>query len=134
MRIVRLFHKPEIDQTVMEQINAPCEDVRVEGMTDSVPVPAESFILREVTIPNETANCHQSPAVQLVIALDGGMRIASSSGDVYDLQPGELLLVEDVTGPGHRTWNYEGRRLHVRIPAGVDVLALLGATRSPLNA
>jgi hypothetical protein len=39
--------------------------------------------------------------------LDGGIEIETSTGDTRNFAAGEVILVEDTTGKGHRTRNLE---------------------------
>ena len=41
--------------------------------------------------------------------LDGGIQIETSTGDTKSFAPGEVILVEDTTGKGHRTKNLEAK-------------------------
>ncbi len=45
---------------------------------------------------------HNAPARQLVVMLEGGVEIEVSSGEKRIFHPGDILLVEDLTGKGHR--------------------------------
>jgi hypothetical protein len=38
---------------------------------------------------------------------DGGIQIETSTGDIKNFPPGEVILAEDTTGKGHRTKNLE---------------------------
>lgn len=48
---------------------------------------------------------HTSPNRQFIVLLDGEIEIETSLGDVRSFKGGEILLVEDVSGKGHRTRN-----------------------------
>lgn len=48
---------------------------------------------------------HTAPARQFIILLDGEIEIETSLGVVRRFKGGEVLLVEDVSGKGHRTRN-----------------------------
>ena len=52
---------------------------------------------------------HCAPQKQYIVLLDGGIEIETSLGEVRQFQTGEILLVEDVTGKGHKTKNLEKR-------------------------
>ena len=41
--------------------------------------------------------------------LDGGIQIETSTGDTKSFAPGEVILVEDTNGKGHRTKNLEAK-------------------------
>jgi hypothetical protein len=86
------------------------EDVEVP-LIDSGPIgklsekiPATSIIFREVA-PSYDWDFHTAPQRQYIILLDGQIQIETSSGDVRQFCGGDILLVEDTTGKGHRTKN-----------------------------
>jgi hypothetical protein len=58
---------------------------------------------------------HNAPAHQFVVTLSGVTEIEASDGEIRRFGPGEILLVEDVSGKGHRTRN-EGQRSALHIP------------------
>lgn len=48
---------------------------------------------------------HNAPARQYIVLLDGIIEIETSLGDKRLFKSGEVLLVEDVSGKGHKTKN-----------------------------
>ncbi|BAP32602.1 uncharacterized protein CHSO_3565 [Chryseobacterium sp. StRB126] len=52
---------------------------------------------------------HCAPQKQYIVLLDGGVEIETSLGEKRKFQTGEILLVEDVTGKGHKTKNLESK-------------------------
>jgi len=65
----------------------------------SEPVGASAFmVLRSAAGWSDAA--HPAPARQFMIMLEGSLEI-SASGETREFSPGEVLLVEDTTGPGH---------------------------------
>lgn len=52
---------------------------------------------------------HCAPQKQYIILLDGGVEIETSLGESRQFATGEILLVEDVTGKGHKTKNIDKR-------------------------
>ena len=66
--------------------------------------PVKGIIFREVE-PSYDYNFHNAPQKQYIILLDGGIEIETSLGEIRRLDGGEILLVEDTTGKGHRTRN-----------------------------
>lgn len=50
---------------------------------------------------------HTAPEKQFVVLLDGGVEIETSTGEKRIFQAGEVLLMEDTTGKGHRSSNIE---------------------------
>ena len=72
-------------------------------------LPAGSVIFREVE-PAYDWDFHNVPQRQYIILLDGQTEIETSGGETRVFGPGEVLLVEDTTGKGHRSRNL----LHAR--------------------
>ena len=66
--------------------------------------PVKGIIFREVE-PTYDYNFHNAPQKQYIILLDGGIEIETSLGETRKFGAGEILLVEDTTGKGHRTRN-----------------------------
>jgi hypothetical protein len=66
--------------------------------------PAGGLIFREVE-PSYDYDFHTAPQKQYIILLDGEIEIETSLGDKRKFTAGEILLVEDITGKGHRTKN-----------------------------
>ncbi|WP_027387826.1 cupin domain-containing protein [Chryseobacterium gregarium] len=55
-------------------------------------------------------NFHCAPQKQYIVLLDGGVEIETSSGEIRKFQTGEILLVEDTSGKGHKTKNLEKKK------------------------
>lgn len=51
---------------------------------------------------------HPSPARQLILLLTGTIELETGDGERRRIGPGNTLLLEDVTGRGHRTRNVGG--------------------------
>lgn len=64
----------------------------------------ENLIFREV-VPEYDYEFHRAPARQFIILLDGELEIETSLGEKRTFGPGEILLVEDTEGKGHRSRN-----------------------------
>ena len=50
-----------------------------------------------------TSDWHPSPAHQWFLLLAGELEVETGGGETRRLSAGDAVLVEDVTGPGHRT-------------------------------
>lgn len=50
---------------------------------------------------------HCAPQRQYIVLLDGGVEIETSLGEIRQFQTGEILLVENTLGKGHKTKNLE---------------------------
>ncbi|MFA6752094.1 MAG: hypothetical protein WCR81_07900 [Fermentimonas sp.] len=71
-------------------------------------VAVKSLQFRKVS-PDYDYDFHHAPQRQYIVLLDGGIEIETSLGEVRQFQTGEILLVEDTNGKGHRTKNLERR-------------------------
>ena len=101
------------------------EDVEIE-LTDrgevgrlSEWVAADSVAFRENS-PDYDWDWHHAPARQLIVLLDGAIEIEVTSGEKRAFGGGDVLLVEDTSGRGHRTRTTDGRSrrsLFIRLPA-----------------
>lgn len=67
-------------------------------------LPVDSIIFRKVT-PQYDYDFHNAPARQYIALMDGGVEIENSLGEKRIFDTGEVILVEDTTGKGHRTRN-----------------------------
>jgi hypothetical protein len=86
------------------------EDVEIElrekgnvGRLSDI-LPTKEIIFREVE-PSYDWNFHTAPQKQYIILLDGEIEIETSLGEIRRFNAGEVLLVEDTTGKGHKTRN-----------------------------
>ncbi len=69
-------------------------------------LPANGVVFREVE-PSYNWNFHTAPQKQYIILLDGEIEIETSLGEKRIFKAGEVLLVEDTTGKGHKTRNLQ---------------------------
>ena len=74
----------------------------------SRPIPASAVIFR-TTEPGYDYDWHPAPRRQFIVLLDGAIEIEVSTGVKRTFRGGDVLLVEDTTGRGHRTRNIEAR-------------------------
>lgn len=103
--------------TRFDEIEIPLMDAGEIGRL-SDPLAADSVIFRE-TGADYDYDWHPAPARQLVVLLDGEIEIEVGAGEVRRFGGGEILLLEDTTGRGHRTRNVgpvPRRSLFVRLP------------------
>ncbi|KPX41387.1 hypothetical protein RA263_24155 [Pseudomonas syringae pv. tagetis] len=54
------------------------------------------------TPAHSTYEWHPAPEEQYVITLSGTLEFSTTGGENFVLHPGEILLAQDTTGPGHR--------------------------------
>lgn len=67
---------------------------------------AKSVIFREVE-PGYDWNYHNAPERQYIVLLDGEIEIETSLSEKRTFKGGDVLLMEDVTGKGHKTKNLQ---------------------------
>ncbi|MBW3624568.1 MAG: hypothetical protein KY468_14270 [Armatimonadetes bacterium] len=74
-------------------------------------IPAKEVIFRR-NDPGYDYDWHPAPRKQFIILLDGAIELEVTDGERRTLRGGEILLLEDTTGRGHRTKNVEPRERH----------------------
>jgi len=100
-----------------EDIEVPLSDSGNVGKLSDV-LTTKGIIFREVE-PSYDWNFHTAPQKQYVILLDGEIEIETSLGAKRIFKNGEVLLVEDTTGKGHKTKNVQPKKrksLFVTLP------------------
>lgn len=104
MKVTRIYSDEQGDSH-FEEIEIPLTNQGDIGfLSENIKVTALQF--RKVS-PNYNYDFHCAPQRQYIVLLDGGVEIESSLGEVRKFQTSEILLVEDVSGKGHRTKNIE---------------------------
>ncbi|HLT07715.1 MAG TPA: hypothetical protein VK014_09320 [Cyclobacteriaceae bacterium] len=79
-------------------------------------IPAKGLLFREVA-PSYDYDFHTAPQRQYIILLDGEIEIETSIGDKRRFGAGNVLLVEDTEGKGHKTKNLQPiKRKSIFIP------------------
>lgn len=63
-----------------------------------------TVVFRKVAA-NYDYDFHTAPARQYIVLLDGSIEIETSLGEKRIFESGQVLLVEDVSGKGHKTKN-----------------------------
>jgi hypothetical protein len=71
-------------------------------------IPARAVIFRK-NDPGYDYDWHTAPRHQLIVLLDGAIEVETSDGSRRTFRGGEVLLMEDTRGKGHRTRNVEAR-------------------------
>ncbi len=51
--------------------------------------------------PEQELDFHPAPVRQLIVVLEGTMRLVCGDGAARDFGPGDLVVVDDLTGQGH---------------------------------
>lgn len=116
MRITRIVADPE-GESHFEELEIELEyKGEIGGL--SAPHPVSSVIFRE-NAPDYDFDWHCAPQRQFIVLLDGAIEIEASDGEKRRFGGGDVLLVEDTTGRGHRTRTVDGRsRRSLFIPLG----------------
>ena len=100
-KVTRVYANASGD-SCFEDISYPLTDGGPIGHL-SVQVPVSHILFRKV--PPGYDDMHTAPQRQYVILLDGAVEIETSLGQKRTFEPGEVLLMEDTTGKGHRSRN-----------------------------
>ncbi len=88
-----------------EDIEMPLKDDGEIGfLSDKIPV--KKLIFRKVK-PSYDYDYHNAPQKQYVILLDGEIEIETSLGEKRTFKGGDILLMEDTQGKGHKTRNIQ---------------------------
>jgi quercetin dioxygenase-like cupin family protein len=96
--------------TSMEQVAVPLTEDRA-GRTSKLLAGPGVMIRRSA--PGRAASWHTAPRRQLIATLSGWGEIETGDGQRLRLTPGVLVVVEDVTGVGHRTWTDPAEGWHM---------------------
>ncbi len=81
-------------------------------------IPAKEVIFRTVK-PSYDYDFHNAPQRQFIILLDGEIEIETSLGEKRMFKGGDILLMEDTEGKGHKTrnlQNIERRSVFITLP------------------
>lgn len=100
MQITRIYADAE-GESHFEDVEISLSDAGEIGRL-SQRFPATGIIFRE-NDPDYDYDWHTAPRRQYIILLDGEIEIQVSDGETRRFRGGDVLLVEDTTGRGHRT-------------------------------
>jgi hypothetical protein len=109
MRIHNLY-ADEHGESHFRDIEVDWAEETLGGMI-SGGVQAKTITFREVP-PTYDLDWHNAPRRQYIINLDVGNQVTASDGETRVIGPGEIILVEDTTGRGHRSHSVEPRPRH----------------------
>ena len=92
-------------ESYFEDIEIP---LKVDGEIGflSEKIPSKEITFRKVK-PSYDYDFHTAPQRQYIILLDGEIEIETSLGDKRIFRGGDILLVEDTQGKGHKTRNLQ---------------------------
>ncbi|MBI2785516.1 MAG: hypothetical protein HYX60_04075 [Legionella longbeachae] len=62
--------------------------------------------------PNKEQDWHNPAQKLFIIILSGVMQIETSHGEIKNFSPGDILLVKDLTGKGHKTRTLNGESVN----------------------
>lgn len=101
-KITRLY-SDEHGESHFEELELPLKEAgEIGALSDRIP--AGDIIFREVK-PTYDYDFHNAPQRQYIILLDGEIEIETSLGDKRVFGAGDIVLVEDTEGKGHKTRN-----------------------------
>jgi len=106
MNITRLYTGDD-GESHFEEIDVPLHDAGEIGRL-SERQPATGIIFRE-NDADYSYDWHTAPRRQYIIMLDGEIEIEVGDGTKRRFRDGDVLLVEDTTGRGHKTRNVTGQ-------------------------
>ena len=106
MRLTRIFTGAD-GATHFEELEIPLVDAGSIGRLSET-VPASGVVFRE-TPGDYDYDWHPAPRRQYIVLLDGEIEITVGDGDTRRFRGGDVLLVEDTEGRGHRTRSVDGR-------------------------
>lgn len=91
-----------------ETVDIPLTDAGTIGRL-SEPTRCTGVIFRE-TSADYDFDWHPAPRRQYIVLLDGNIEITVGDGETRRFTGGDILLVEDTTGRGHRTRTTDGKQ------------------------
>lgn len=100
MKATRI-HADAAGITRFEDFEIPLEDAGPIGRL-SADLPAQAVVFRETDAAYDF-DWHPAPRKQWIILLDGRISIETGDGEVREFGGGDVLLVEDIEGRGHKT-------------------------------
>jgi quercetin dioxygenase-like cupin family protein len=91
LKAVRLFNTGNGDCTFQTGHLLSAKQIKVQ------------YFFAKTNIESYQKVAHPAPRLQFVITLKGKLRFKVTNGDQFIIEPGTILLAEDVEGEGH-TW------------------------------
>jgi hypothetical protein len=106
MRVTRI-HAGSDGETHFEDVEIPLREAgRIGRLSERFS--AKAVIFRE-TAADYDYDWHPAPERQYIVLLDGEIEIMVGDGETRRFRGGDVLLVEDTEGRGHRTRTVDGR-------------------------
>ncbi|GAA4153703.1 hypothetical protein GCM10022217_09760 [Chryseobacterium ginsenosidimutans] len=104
MKITKIF-SDEKGESHFEDVEIPLTDQGEIGFL-SEDINVKKLQFRTVSADYDY-DFHCAPQKQYIVLLDGGIEVETSLGNRRQFKTGEILLVEDTSGKGHKTKNLE---------------------------
>jgi hypothetical protein len=106
-QICRIYSDASGD-THFDDVTIPLKDMGIVGsLSDGIAV--KSILFREVE-PSYDWDFHPAPQRQYIVLLDGEIEIETSLHEKRIFKGGDILLVEDISGKGHKTKNLKATK------------------------
>lgn len=106
MKVTRVYATPD-GESHFEEMDVPLRDAGEIGRL-SEGVPAKHVIFRE-NAGDYDYDWHHAPQRQYIVLLDGHIALEVSDGERREFRGGDILLMEDTSGKGHRTRTVDGK-------------------------
>ena len=107
MRIHNLYTDAK-GESHFRDIEVALDQSRPPFSVFSKTMPATGIIFRR-TDGAYDLDWHPAPRRQYIVNLDGAVKITASDGEARIINAGEILLVEDTTGKGHKSQSVDGK-------------------------
>lgn len=105
--VTRVFTDENGDSR-FEDVDIPLKTSGEIGFLSDL-IPAKGVVFREV-LPAYDFDFHNAPHKQYIVLLDGEIEIETSLGEKRSFGAGEILLMEDTKGKGHKTRNLKKQK------------------------
>lgn len=95
------LHGDESGETHLTRLEFPVRESfagMVRGLHD---IPTTTMGFGEFVVRKPDVGVHQAPRRQFLVVLEGELEVVTSLGQRERLQPGDLLLADDVGSKGH---------------------------------
>jgi hypothetical protein len=106
MRVTRVYADEQGESHFAERDFALKDAGPIGHLSERIPAKAVIFRTNE---PGYDYDWHTAPERQFIVMLDGKIEIEISDGARRTFAGGEVLLMEDTTGKGHRSRHVEAQ-------------------------
>jgi len=106
MTVVRIYTGTD-NQSHFEDVHIPLKDAGKTGFLSEL-IKATGVVFRETT-GDYNYDFHTAPRRQYVVNLEGEVEVEVGDGTRRILRSGDILLVEDTTGQGHKSRAVDGK-------------------------